>query len=104
LPVRVCSRRAGGCAKSPGSMSSITSNPLQQTVRWLAMHAGFPLTRLESRAEALLCVAALAASEEEANSARFLVQRRDGAKDSALRAHALRRSQVHFKCDNSAKV
>jgi hypothetical protein len=23
---------------------------------------------------------------------------------SALKAHAMRRSQVHFKCDNSAKV
>ena len=32
------------------------------------------------------------------------IKTRDGAKDSALRAHAMRRSLVHFKCDNSAKV
>ena len=85
-------------------MSPTTPNPLQQTVRWLAAHTKFPTSRLEPRAEALLCVAAIAEAETAAENARFLVQRRDGAKDSALRAHALRRSQVHFKCDNSAKV
>ena len=85
-------------------MTQATTNPLQQTVSWLATHARFPLTRLESSAEVLLCVSALAEAEEAAQAARFLVQRRDGAKDSALRAHALRRSRVHYKCDNSAKV
>jgi len=85
-------------------MSSTSNNPLQQTVRWLAAHGGFPRSRLEPHAETLLCAAAFAQAEEAAESARFLVQPRDGAKDSALRAHALRRSQVHFKCDNSAKV
>ena len=35
---------------------------------------------------------------------RYLIQRRDPAQTSALRAHGLRRAQVHFKCDNSAKV
>ncbi|HYP16617.1 MAG TPA: hypothetical protein VEQ65_05350 [Opitutus sp.] len=85
-------------------MSSRVENPLQQTVRWLAAHAGFPGRRLESHAETLLCIGALAEAQEAEENARFLVQRRDGAKDSALRAHAMRRSQVHFKCDNSAKV
>jgi len=85
-------------------MSSTTTNPLQTTVTWLAANTRFPVSRLQPRAEALLCVAALAAAEEAAESERFLVQRRDGAKDSALRAHAMRRSQTHFKCDNSAKV
>ena len=50
---------------------------------------------------------AVAAAEEEAGDQtreRFLVKTRDPARDSALRAHAMRRSQVHFKCDNSAKV
>lgn len=79
-------------------------NPFQSTVQWLATHAGFPARRLEKHAETLVCASALAASETEAAGDRFLVQRRDGAKDSALRAHALRRSQVHYKCDNSAKV
>lgn len=85
-------------------MSLTDSNPLQQTVRWLGAHTLFPLSRLEGRAETLLCLGALATAQEAAENARFLVQRRDGAKDSALRAHAMRRSQVHFKCDNSTKV
>jgi hypothetical protein len=85
-------------------MSPTTTNPLQVTVSWLAANTRFPTSRLQAPAEALLCVAALARAAEAAENARFLVQRRDGAKDSALRAHAMRRSQVHYKCDNSAKV
>ncbi|MCR6655463.1 MAG: hypothetical protein NVV63_06485 [Opitutus sp.] len=85
-------------------MSSAPQNPLQQTVGWLAAHAGFPARRIASGAELLVCFAALAAADEEAERQRFLIQRRDGAKDSALRAHAQRRSLVHYKCDNSAKV
>ena len=85
-------------------MSQTDSNPLQQTVRWLGAHTLFPSSRLEGRAETLLCIGALAAAQEAAENARFLVQRRDGAKDAALRAHNARRSLVHFKCDNSAKV
>ena len=85
-------------------MSATTSNPLQATVSWLAANTRFPASRLSTSAEALLCVAALAEAAESADNARFLVQRRDGAKDSALRAHAMRRSQVHYNCDNSAKV
>ena len=79
-------------------------NPLQSTVQWLSTHTGFPARRLESRAEAMVCASALAAMESDEAGDRFLVQRRNGAQDSALRAHALRRSQVHYKCDNSAKV
>lgn len=86
------------------TMSPTASNPLQHTVQWLATHTRFPASRLEPRAEALLCASVLAAAEESAENARFLIQRRDGAKDSALRAHAARRSLVHYKCDNSAKV
>lgn len=85
-------------------MTAMTTNPMQKTVRWLAAHTLFPTNRLAKGAEALLCVAALAEAEEAAEQARFLVQRRDGAKDSALRAHQARRSLVHYKCDNSAKV
>jgi hypothetical protein len=49
-------------------------------------------------------VASLAAVEEAQAQQRYLLQRRDPAQTSALRAHGLRRAQVHFKCDNSAKV
>lgn len=81
-------------------------NPLHTTLRWLSAHTRFPASRLETRAEMLLCMAALAAAEEAAALAgtRHLVQSRDGAKDSALRAYSYRRSKVHYVCDNSAKV
>lgn len=85
-------------------MSASAQNPFQQTVQWLATHVGFPAQRLERAAETLLCVGVLAEQQDAAENARFLVQRRDGAKDAALRAHAARRSLVHYKCDNSAKV
>ena len=81
-----------------------TIEPLPETVRWLAQHAGFPARRLPARAESLVCIAALAAAEEAQEQQRYALQRRDPAQTSALRAHGLRRSQVHFKCDNSAKV
>jgi hypothetical protein len=80
------------------------TDPLRDTVRWLAAHARFPASRLETRSEVLLCVAALAAAEEAEERQRHLIQSRDPAQTSALRAHGLRRSQVHYKCDNSAKV
>jgi hypothetical protein len=85
-------------------MNSETPDPFRATVLWLARNAAFPRSRLPGKAESLLCVAALAAEEEAAATQRFLLQRRDPAQTSALRAHGLRRSQVHYKCDNSAKV
>lgn len=85
-------------------MIPTSASPLQQTVSWLATHARFPASRLEARAELLLCGAALAAAEEAEEQRRYLIERRDPAQTSALRAHAMRRSQVHYKCDNSAKV
>jgi hypothetical protein len=85
-------------------MTSTNTDPLQATVRWLAAHTRFPASRLATPAEALLCFAAIAAADEAAERQRFLIQSRDPAQTSALRAHGLRRSQVHFKCDNSAKV
>lgn len=81
-----------------------SADTFQQTVQWLARFAAFPASRLAAPAETMLCMAALAAAAEAEDNARFLIQRRDGAMDSALRAHALRRARVHFKCDNSAKV
>ena len=84
----------------------LSMNPLHTTLRWLSAHTRFPASRLDQRAEVLLCVAALAAAEEAEALAgtRHLVQSRDGAKDSALRAYSYRRSKVHYVCDNSAKV
>lgn len=85
-------------------MKSVPNNPLASVVRWLASHARFPASRLAPAAETLVCFAAVAAAEDEAANQRFLVKSRDPAQTSALRTHAIRRSQVHFKCDNSAKV
>jgi hypothetical protein len=85
-------------------MTTSTPDPLRDTVRWLSTHTRFPASRLEPPAETLLCFAAAAAAEEAEEQRRFLIKPRDPAQTSALRTHALRRSQVHFKCDNSAKV
>jgi hypothetical protein len=79
-------------------------NPLHETVRWLAAHTRFPASRLEPRAELMVCVSVLAAREAAAERLRHGLERRVGAQTSALRSHVLRRTQVHFKCDNSAKV
>ncbi|HVU25595.1 MAG TPA: hypothetical protein VHE13_15810 [Opitutus sp.] len=80
------------------------SDALRGTVLWLAAHARFPASRLEAKAETMLCMAALAAVAETAANPRFLIESRDIAKDAAQRAHAQRRSHAHFKSDNSAKV
>jgi hypothetical protein len=85
-------------------MNTSRPEPLSETVHWLARHAGFPQRRLPERAEKLVCLSVLAAAEEAAEQQRYALQRRNPAETSALRAHGLRRSQVHFKCDNSAKV
>ena len=77
---------------------------MSETLRWLAAHARFPVSRLEPRAELLLCLAAVAATDEAGQHQRHHLERRVGAQTAAQRAHGLRRSQVHFKCDNSAKV
>lgn len=82
----------------------IVDESLRDVVTWLSRHAGFPARRLPAKAESLVCVAALAATEEAQAQQRFALQRRVPEQTSALRAHGLRRAQVHFKCDNSAKV
>lgn len=74
---------------------------------WLHRVAGFPARRLPPSAELLLCFASAAQTESETDGAvqnGGPVARRDGARDAALRQHELRRTRVHFKCDNSAKV
>ncbi len=84
--------------------STRESNPLGDVVGWLARHTGFPVHRLPAKAETMVCVAAVAAEEGGEGRQRFRIQRRNPAETSAQRQHAHRRSAVHFKCDNSAKV
>ncbi|MEO6876815.1 MAG: hypothetical protein ABI222_18545 [Opitutaceae bacterium] len=83
-----------------------SQDPLSATVRWLSQHTHFPASRLDSKAETLLLIAALAAAEEAAELAgtKHLIKSRDVAKDAASRAYAYRRSKVHYVCDNGAKV
>jgi hypothetical protein len=85
-------------------MSAPVQNPFRQTVGWLAAHTRFPASRLEARAETMLCFAALAAAEEADERSRHLIKSSDAAMMAAQRTMANRRKQVHFKCDNSAKV
>jgi hypothetical protein len=86
-------------------MSTATSDPsFAAALGWLVKHAGFPTRKLPPEAVGMVCAAALAAAEEAAEQERYLIQRRDPAQTSALKTLGLRRSQVHFKCDNSAKV
>ena len=94
---------------SVGSLNDSPSTSFSGLVRWLATHARFPASRLPASAELLLLVNLAAALEEAAEAAaaggpRFAGQRVDPSQTAALKAHALRRSRVHFKCDNSAKV
>ena len=87
------------------TVSDSEPHPLLNTLRWLTAYTRFPTSRLANSAETLLLVAASAQVDgNETTNSRFLIQTRDHAKDAALRAHALRRSTVHYKCDNSAKV
>jgi len=88
---------------------SDTDFPVSRSLlQWLSAHTRFPASRLPAPAETLLCLAAAAeggvGETAETSGGTFGIQRRDPVKESALRAHALRRSRVHFKCDNSAKV
>jgi hypothetical protein len=76
-------------------------------LRWLREYAGFPGTRLPPGAELLLCAAAEAQAADAASGqglAMRAIERHRPGQQASLRTHALRRAQVHFKCDNSAKV
>ena len=90
-----------------GVSDSTRTFPSAPLLRWLSTHAGFPARRLPPSTEVLICLADAAAGESarlDSAPSSFGFQRREGNKDAAMRAHALRRSRVHFKCDNSAKV
>ena len=87
-------------------MNVSENHPFSRTVRWLSQHARFPSSRLASKAELLVLLAAAAQADEIDAGGRpsFMVKSRDIARDAALRAHNERRKLAHFKCDNSAKV
>jgi len=85
-------------------MTPSESNPLRTTLGWLTKHARFPASRLESRAEVLLCFAAAAAADEGEERRRYLIQSRDSVQTAALRAHEKNRALARYKCDNGTKL
>ena len=80
------------------------TDPFRRTLSWLSTHTGFPTSRLQPHAEALVCLVSLAAADNTPEQPRFLIKSRDGARDAALRAHKHRRSFAHDVCDNRTAV
>lgn len=87
-------------------MTAPDSSPLQNTLRWLAIHANFPAARLPARAETLLLIATAAEQEEIAlrRPPRFLIERNDKAGDASLKAYTMNRSLAHYVCNNAQKT
>jgi hypothetical protein len=87
-------------------VSSSETNPLSNTLLWLARQTGFPQSRLPVQAERLLLLTTAAQAEEATEKSRpsYMIESSNSAMESALRQHSERRRRVHYKCDNSAKV
>ena len=86
------------------SPSPTSSAPLDRVLRWLSAHGGFPRSRLESRAEILVCLAALAEAGGEGDLSGTKPRAASSYDRAAYRAHAFNRSHTQFKSDNSSKV
>ena len=86
-------------------MSDTTQTPLQQTLRWMTAHAGFPARRLPDKAELLLLIATAAADEDletrNPQNAKVLFNPTFNAQ---IRNYTAQRRRAHLKCDNSAKT
>lgn len=83
-----------------------------KVLAWLARHAGFPASRLETRAEQLLLIGHMIEAEHLPATSETVTLRipgapaggNEGAQRAAMRTMSELRKRVHFKCDNSAKV
>ncbi len=86
-------------------MSDPAQTPLQQTLRWLADHAGFPARRLPDKAELLLLIATAAADEDLAvkNPVNLKIPF-NPTFNAQIRNYTAQRRRAHLKCDNSAKT
>lgn len=90
----------------PPPVTAPPQTPLQQTVRWLATHTGFPARRLPDKAELLVLIATAAASEEghatgtPANAT--LIKNKTFA--AQMRNYTAMRRRTHINSDNSAKT
>ena len=86
-------------------MSDTTQTPLQQTLRWLTTHAGFPARRLPDRAELLLLIATAAANEDlEVKHAVNAKIPFNPTYNAQIRNYTAQRRRVHLRVDNSAKT
>ena len=88
-------------------MTAPTQTPLQQTVRWLAAHTGFPARRLPEKAELLVLLATAAAAEERAVAAAApanVALLKNKAFAAQIRNYTAMRRRVHLTSDNSAKT
>ena len=86
-------------------MSDQTQTPLQQTIRWMAVHAGFPARRLPDKAELLLLIATAAADEElEVRNPANAKVTLNPTFNAQIRNYTAQRRRTHIRCDNSAKT
>lgn len=86
-------------------MSDTTQTPLQQTLRWMTTHAGFPARRLPDKAELLLLIATAAADEDlETRKPQNAKISFNPTFNAQIRNYTAQRRRAHLKCDNSAKT
>lgn len=85
-------------------VSASSNHPLTSLVPWLVQYTRFPAARLPQRAELMLIMSAIQEQDSGGVSTSTHFERRRAGETASQRAHALMRSRVHFKCDNSAKV
>lgn len=96
----------------PGSphsapVTATPQTPLQQTVRWLAAHTGFPARRLPEKAELLVLIATAAATEERATAAATpanVTSLKNKTFAAQMRNYTAMRRRAHINSDNSAKT
>jgi hypothetical protein len=86
-------------------VSTTAQTPLQQTLRWLTTHAGFPARRLPDKAELLLLIATAAADEEleVKNPANAQIPFNQNY-NAQIRNYTAQRRRAHVRSDNSAKT
>ncbi|MEI6106931.1 MAG: hypothetical protein WCR49_07925, partial [Opitutae bacterium] len=86
-------------------VSAPAQTPLQQTIRWMTNHAGFPARRLPDKAELLLLIATAAADEDlEVKNAVNAKIPFNPIYNAQIRNYTAQRRRAHIKCDNSAKT
>ncbi len=93
-------------------MSAEAQQPSATLLAWLSRHAGFPISRLEPRAEQLLLMGRMIEAENLPPTSESGTLRIPGApaggnenaQRAAMRTMSELRKRVHFKCDNGAKV